>query len=104
MDNESNHTETQNANEAQSANEGDESTEESVEIQLDSENLPDQYYKIETILRHQGRPGNRQFLVSWEGYDQKSWVKEKDFLDPDAITDYFRLCKNRARNFKRKRP
>ena len=35
LDNESNHTETQNANQAQSANDGDENTEESDEIQLD---------------------------------------------------------------------
>ena len=51
-DNESNHTETQNANETQSANEGDENTEESSEIQSDSDDLPDQCYKVEKILRH----------------------------------------------------
>ena len=79
-------------------------TDESNEIQTDSDDLPDQYYKIDKILRHKSRPGNRQVLVAWEGYDENSWVKEKYFLDPGAIIDYFRLCKNRTRNFKRKCP
>ena len=62
-DNESIHTETQNANETQSMNEGDENTEESSENQIDSDDLPDQYYEIEKSLRHKGGPGNRSMAV-----------------------------------------
>ena len=64
LDDESNNTEAQNANEPQSPEYGEENTDESNEIQTDSDDLPHQYYKIDTILRHKGRPGNKTVLSS----------------------------------------
>lgn len=38
----------------------------------------DQVYTIERILRTRGYGPNKEYLVKWLGYDETSWVKQRD--------------------------
>jgi hypothetical protein len=54
-------------------------------------------YSVRQILDHKGSPGSFSYFVDWEGYgeEDRSWVKEKEFLDQDIIHQYWKRMKNR---------
>lgn len=49
------------------------------------------FYNIDTILKHRGREGSREYLVRWEGFgpEEDSWTHESNFLDHKVIEDYW---------------
>lgn len=49
----------------------------------------DGLYVIQGISDHRGEPGRYEFLVEWKGYKEKTWVAERDFMDTQAIRDYW---------------
>jgi hypothetical protein len=50
----------------------------------------DNIYVVERIVEHKGTPGQYQFLTYWKGYDDPTWVKEKDFIDTAIIKKYWK--------------
>ena len=51
----------------------------------------DELYELEAIIKHRGKPGNRQYLVRWKGYgpEDDQWLKPDAFTDPDFIVQYW---------------
>jgi hypothetical protein len=49
-------------------------------------------YTVERILKHRGRAGERQYLVSWLGYPESSnsWEPDANFEDRSVIIDYWK--------------
>jgi hypothetical protein len=52
-------------------------------------------YEIEAIIDDNGNSRNREYLVKWKNYNKEhnSWVKSRDFTDPDLINAYWRRVK-----------
>ncbi len=49
----------------------------------------DEFYEIEEVEEHRGPTGSREYLVKWKGYEEKTWVKEDQFLSHNTIKDYW---------------
>jgi hypothetical protein len=47
-------------------------------------------YQVEDILDHRDDDGEREFLTKWHGYDDPTWVEEKNFLDTQVIQNYWK--------------
>ena len=45
-------------------------------------------YEINKILDHRVRNNQDEYLVSWKGYDEETWVPYKDFQDVEIIRKY----------------
>lgn len=58
-----------------------------VKPKLDSE-----VFEVEEIIKHRGRPRNREFLVRWKGFgkDSDSWEKQNNLSCPIILKKYFK--------------
>ncbi|KAG9396874.1 hypothetical protein J8273_1921 [Carpediemonas membranifera] len=50
--------------------------------------MDDEVYEIERIVRRRGTRGNYEYLVSWLGYNERSWVRPEDFTDETIINEF----------------
>ena len=53
-------------------------------------------YEVEAILRHRGKGAQRQYLVSWKGYDllEATWEPESHLANaPNVLADYLHHIK-----------
>jgi hypothetical protein len=52
-------------------------------------------YVIDKVVDHRGSPGQYEFLTFWKGYEDPTWVKEKDFIDTNCIKRYWKLSEKK---------
>ncbi|KAG1259540.1 hypothetical protein G6F68_008045 [Rhizopus microsporus] len=59
----------------------------------------DELYVVEAILRDNGEPMNRKYLVKWKDYsdEHNNWLDPSDFSDPEMINQYWRRVKRDAK-------
>jgi len=52
----------------------------------------EQHYEVESILDSRLRAGKLEFLVNWKGYgyEENSWVSERDVNAPRLISQFYR--------------
>ena len=60
-------------------------------VSIDESAIEDEYYEVEDIRDHRGNEGNREYLVKWVGYGERSntWQTADDFSDPTYINKYW---------------
>ena len=56
-----------------------------------SKSFLEQVYEVESIRDHRGPPGNRQYLVRWEGFTSAddSWEPESNIYTDECIREYW---------------
>jgi len=58
-------------------------------------------FSVHCILRHRGRRNQRQYLVEWVGYRERSWIEESD-VSGLLFDDYWERVKSQRRKRKHK--
>ncbi|OAD80278.1 hypothetical protein PHYBLDRAFT_9972, partial [Phycomyces blakesleeanus NRRL 1555(-)] len=49
-------------------------------------------YEVEDIRDHRGTAGQREYLVKWAGYGERTntWQKAEDFTDSTIVQKYWK--------------
>ena len=48
-----------------------------------------EYGEVKKVLRHRGRPGDREYYIEWKG-GSKSWVHASEFQAHDCLREYWK--------------
>ena len=51
-------------------------------------------YKVEAIIRHQGKPGQRTFLICWKGYSvaEDTWEPERNLGNAKSLIKEYKIA------------